>query len=122
MTRNFDTLLAEAKEAIPAVSVDEASRLHGNGTAVFVDPRPADAIASTTGIIPGALNVTLDQIENGALPQAIENPAASVITSCQAGPMAAVAAHALARRGFTDVRYLAGGTQAWLDHGHATNR
>jgi rhodanese-related sulfurtransferase len=46
----------------------------------------------------------------------------AVVTSCQAGPMAAIAAHALAKLGFSDVRYIDGGTQAWLDAGHETRR
>jgi rhodanese-related sulfurtransferase len=122
MTKCFNTLVTEAQQAVPAITVDEAHDLHHKGMAVFVDPRPAEAIASTTGIIPGAVNLSLDTIEAGTLPDGFKDRSMAVITSCQAGPMAAIAAHALAKLGFSDVRYIDGGTQAWLDAGHETRR
>lgn len=122
MTKCFNTLVAEAQQAVPSITVEDAHDLHDKGMAVFVDPRPAEAIASTTGIIPGAVNVTLDTIEAGALPAGFEDRSMAVVTSCQAGPMAAIAAHVLAKLGFSDVRYIEGGTQAWLDAGHETRR
>lgn len=89
---------------------------------VFGDPRPADAIASTTGLIPGAQRVSLDDIAAGKLPAALADRSLRVITSCQGGPMGAIAAHELAKQGFTRVRYIDGGTQGWLDAGLRTER
>ncbi|MDW4549099.1 rhodanese-like domain-containing protein [Defluviimonas sp. D31] len=120
MTKCFDTLVAEAKTAVPAISVREAHDLHSKGTAVFVDPRPAEAIASTTGLIPGAYNVGLDDLREGMLPPALQDRTTPIVSACQAGPMGALAAHALQMRGFTDVHYLSGGTQEWREAGHPT--
>jgi len=122
MTKCFNTRVAEAQAAVPSISASDAFELHGSGKAIFVDPRPAEAIAKTTGVIPGAVNLTLDEIECGELPNVFDDTSTQVITSCQAGPMGALAAQTFSRRGFSNVRYLAGGTQAWLDAGYATSR
>lgn len=123
MSKSFGERVAEAKQAVSSVSAQEAANLRqGCEPVVFVDPRPADAIASTTGLIPGAKNVTLDDIARGNLPSELSDKYTRVFTSCQAGPMAAVAAHELSKLGFRRVRYVEGGTQAWLDAGLPTVR
>ncbi len=122
MEKSFNTLVTEAKAVISPVTPQEAAALEGRDDVVFVDPRPADAIASSTGIIPGAHSVTLADIRAGKLPAAFADKSVHVITSCQAGPMGAVAAHEFARLGFARVNYIEGGTQGWLDAGFATHR
>ena len=56
-------------------------------------------IGASTGIIPGALN----------------GPR-------QAAQMGALAAHALKKPGYTNVCFMDGGTQGWLNSRYATNR
>jgi rhodanese-related sulfurtransferase len=94
----------------------------GKSDVVFVDPRPASAIAATTGIIPGAHNVALSDIQDGNLPHVLNDRNVHVITSCQAGPMGARAAQELAKLGFARVNYVEGGTQGWIDAGLVTDR
>jgi rhodanese-related sulfurtransferase len=122
MAKSFGERVAEAKQAVSAVTPEQARALGATSGVVFVDPRPAEAIASTTGLIPWAWNVPLADIERGAFPAAIADKAAHVITSCQGGPMGAIAAHELAKQGFTRVSYIDGGTQGWLDAGFATHK
>ncbi|MDD9940075.1 MAG: rhodanese-like domain-containing protein [Myxococcales bacterium] len=123
MEQSFSERVAQAKQAVTSVSPQDAANLRGGcEEVVFVDPRPAEAIASTTGIIPGANNVSLDQIQRGELPAALDNKATRVVTACQAGPMGAIAAHELQKLGFVRVSYLDGGTQGWLDAGLPTHR
>ncbi|MDH5675848.1 MAG: rhodanese-like domain-containing protein [Myxococcales bacterium] len=123
MEKSFSERVAEAKQAVTPVSAQDAANLRGGcEEVVFVDPRPADAIAATTGIIPGAKNVTLGDIESGQLPAALQNRATRVIASCQGGPMGAIAAHELQKLGFSRVSYIDGGTQGWLDAGLPTER
>ncbi len=123
MEKSFAERVTEAKEAVNGVSPTEANNLRqGCEEVIFLDPRPADAIAQTTGIIPGALNITLAEIKNGQLPNALGDKWTRVVTSCQAGPMGAIAAHELSKQGFSRVSYLEGGTQGWLDAGLPTNR
>lgn len=118
----FNTQVAEAKDAVAAVTPQVAAALRGRKDVIFVDPRPAEAIAKTTGMIPGAHNVTLDDIGAGRLPAAFADRSVHVITSCQAGPMGAVAAHELAKMGYARVNYVDGGTQGWVDAGYPTVR
>jgi len=123
MEKSFSERVADAKQAVPSVQPQEAADLRfGCEPVVFLDPRPADAIASTTGIIPGAKNVSLDDIASGRLPSELSDKWTRVITTCQAGPMGAIAAHELSKLGFRRVSYLEGGTQGWLDAGLNTDR
>jgi rhodanese-related sulfurtransferase len=122
MEKSFETRVAEAKNAVSSVTPQQAAALRDRGNVVFLDPRPANAIASSTGIIPGAHNVVLGDISEGKLPASFHDRSIHVITSCQAGPMGALAAHALAKLGFSSVNYVDGGTQGWLDAGYPTDR
>jgi rhodanese-related sulfurtransferase len=89
---------------------------------VFLDPRPPEAIAASTGLIRGAKNVPLSDIVQGKLPPELRDNWTRVITACQAGPMGAIAAHELSKLGFSRVNYMQGGTQGWLDAGLPTDR
>lgn len=122
MSKSFSERVEEAKAVVESVSPVQAGEQAGQPGVVFVDPRPAEAIASTTGLIPGAERVSLDDIAAGKLPQALSDRATHVITSCQGGPMGAIAAHELVKQGFEHVRYIEGGTQGWLDAGLQTVR
>ncbi len=122
MTTCNGTPAAESHENIVGLKPQVAAMFRGKPDVVFVDPRPAEAINSTTGIIPGAHVVALDDIKQGNLPEALANRGVHVITSCQAGPMAQRAAQEFAKNGFSRVNYIVGGTQGWLDAGYSTDR
>jgi rhodanese-related sulfurtransferase len=126
MEKSFSERVAEAKAAVASVSPQAAKeRMDGQPTTLFIDPRDAASIAATTGIIPGALNLPLGKLIESTdddLPEALALRSRPIITSCQAGPMGALAAHALKRRGFTDVCFMDGGTQGWLNAGYSTNK
>jgi len=122
MEKSFSERVAEAKAAVPSVSPQQA---HESDNVVFIDPRKAEDIASSTGIIPGALNISLSDLNEKPeteLPQQLGSHSRSIVTACQAGPMGALAAYALKQRGYNNVAYMEGGTQAWLDAGYATVR
>ncbi|WP_068116175.1 rhodanese-like domain-containing protein [Tropicimonas marinistellae] len=102
------------------ITVDEAQRHHGRAGVEFVDPRPADAIAETTGKIPGARLISIADIEAANLPPAFADRSIHVVTTCQAGPLAQRAAAAFAKLGFSRVSWIDGGTQAWLAAGLPT--
>jgi rhodanese-related sulfurtransferase len=121
MTRSFTERVTEAENAVPWVSPIEASNLsQGCEGAVFVDPRNPEAARTTTGTIPGALTVALDDIVRGELPEAISDKWTRIFTACQGGPMGAVAAHEFAKLGYRRVSYIEGGTQGWIDAGLPT--
>lgn len=122
MEKSFNTMASEAMGVVPSLMPLEAAALRGRDKVVFVDPRPAEAIAATTGRIPGALNIPLADIRAGRLPADLADQGLHVITSCQAGPMGALAAYEFAKLGFARVNYVEGGTQGWLDAGLSTTR
>ena len=123
MEKSFSERVSEARATVPSVSAREAAALReGCEEVVFIDPRPAEAIAASTGRIPGACTIALGDIAAGRLPPQLADPWTRVITACQGGPMGAVAAHELSKRGFTRVSFIDGGTQAWLDAGLSTVR
>jgi rhodanese-related sulfurtransferase len=124
MEKSFKERVEEAKAAVPAVTPQEANaRKTSEPNTLFIDPRGADDIRKTTGIIPGALNVALKDLSDtsdDSLPEALASRSRPIITACQGGPMGALAAHALQQRGFENVAFIDGGTQGWLDAGYAT--
>ena len=126
MEKSFSERVAEAKAEVPAVTPQTAKERRENAPeTLIIDPRKAADISASTGIIPGALNVTLAQLSEGPdaeLPQELASRARPIITACQAGPMGALAAHALKKRGYTNVCFMDGGTQGWLNSGYTTVR
>lgn len=126
MEKSFSERVAEAKAEVPAVSPQEANaRKASDPNILFIDPRNAEDISATTGIIPGALNVPLSELSekhDDELPRELTSRDRTIITACQAGPMGALAAHTLKRRGYTNVFFIDGGTQGWVNAGYATAR
>ena len=125
MEKSFDQRVAEAKAEVPAVTPKQANeRKASDPNTLFIDPRDVEDISST-GIIPGALNLRLNELSDKAdddLLQTLASRTRPIITSCGAGPMGALAAHALKQRGFSNVSFIDGGTQGWLDAGFYTAR
>jgi len=126
MEKSFDERVAEARAEVPAVSPQVAKeRKDSDPATLFVDPRNEADARSSTGIIPGALNIPLDQLTDKAdadLPQQLHSRTRPIITACKGGPMGALAAHALKKRGFRDVAFIDGGVQGWLDAGYSTDK
>jgi rhodanese-related sulfurtransferase len=126
MEKSFEERVAEAKAEVVSITPEEANECKTcNPGTIFLDPRSAEDISSTTGIIPGALNMPLDELSeksDDALAQAFNLSSRPIITSCQGGPMGTLAAYALKQRGFDNVFYIEGGTQGWLDAGYATTK
>ncbi|SFC08749.1 rhodanese-like domain-containing protein [Tropicimonas isoalkanivorans] len=122
MTNCAKAFVADTPADVTPITAEEASKLHDRAGVEFVDPRPVEAIAATTGIIPGARTISIAEIEAGTLPPAFDDRSIHVVTSCQAGPMGARAAVAFAELGFARVSYVDGGTEAWLKAGLPTRR
>ena len=121
MTSCSDTGTVENSSAT-AISVAEAKGYHGHAGVEFVDSRPAEAIARTTGRIPGARLISVEDVEAGNLPPVFTDKSLRVVTTCMAGPMAQRAAAAFAKAGFGRVNWIDGGTTAWVDAGFPTVR
>jgi rhodanese-related sulfurtransferase len=119
-SQSFEERVAEAEANVPSIS-PQAVRANCDD-AVIVDPRPAKMIRDTTGLITGAFNIPLAELEADYLPSELSDSGRPVIAVCGAGHMSAVAAYVLKRRGFKNVTWMAGGTQAWLAAGYPTQK
>lgn len=124
MQKSFEEKLSEAQSAVISITPEEANEAKKcNPDAIFIDPRSSEDIASTTGRIPGALSLSLDTINKQSheeLAKELELTSRPIITACQGGPMGALAALELLKRGYQNVFYIEGGTQGWLDAGFTT--
>lgn len=95
----------------------------------MVDVRDAADI-HTTGVIPGAINVSLGMLPVRAdqeLPEAwhdrrLQDRSRPIITTCVLGPNGARGAKDLKDMGFTNVHFLEGGMQAWQEAGLPTEQ
>lgn len=116
--------VAEAKAMVPDISVEEAAKLAGSASVLFVDVRDGDEVAKT-GKVAGALNVSRGMIEFKADPASpMHDPAftpdKTVVLYCASGGRSALAGRALKELGYEDVRNL-GGFKAWQEAGQPTD-
>jgi hydroxyacylglutathione hydrolase len=107
-------VLGGGSETLGLVSVDELDELLADG-AELIDVREKDE--RDAGYIAGSRNIPYRLL---ALGQADLPRDRLLVTICESGPRAAIAASLLAARGF-DARAVAhGGIEAWQRDGHAT--
>jgi rhodanese-related sulfurtransferase len=99
---------------IPEIDVDELARLHAQGVQIL-DVREDDEFAAAR--VPGTQHIPL-----GELVERIDEvpEEGTVYVICARGARSARAVEHLLRQG-RDAVNVAGGTIAWIDHGHATD-
>lgn len=128
MGKTFMDRVTEAQAEVPIISVDEArQRLQDDPNAVVIDVRDSADIRKS-GIIPGARHVSLGTLlfkADHSLPEDWRDPVFAdkdrpIITTCEIGPMASIAAKELKDFGYTNVSILEGGTQGWISAGQPT--
>jgi len=130
MAMTFNQMINEAMAAVPAISPKEArQRIQKNPKTLVIDVRDAADI-NETGIIPGAMNISLgtltfkadNEVEESWREPALRDRNRPIITTCQIGPMGALGGKLLKDLGFANVSILEGGTQAWKDAGFPTKQ
>ncbi|MDP8925265.1 MAG: rhodanese-like domain-containing protein [Chloroflexota bacterium] len=128
MAKTFRQMVAEGREGTPMVSPQEAQqRMQSDPSTLVVDVRDAQDLGGT-GIIPGAVNVSLGTLPLRAdqeLPEDFRNPELQdrdrpIITTCGGGGQASLAAKVLKDMGFKNVSILEGGTNGWKQAGLPT--
>ena len=121
-------MVAEALAAVPVISAADARRtLEADPAALLIDVQDAQDIAAT-GLIPGAQPISLGSLTYKAdteVPEDWRDPQLAdrqrlIITTCTYGPMGALGGKLLQDMGFSNVRILEGGVQAWKDAGFDT--
>lgn len=128
MAKSFMERVTAAQSEVPVIGIDEArQRLAQDPNTVVIDVRDASDIA-TSGIIPGGQHVSLGTLLYKAdhsspaewRDQVFADKDRPIITTCETGEMASLAAKELKDLGYTNVAILEGGTQGWKDAGQAT--
>jgi rhodanese-related sulfurtransferase len=130
MPKTFMQMAKEAMAQVPGIKPEDAyKRMKADPKTVVVDVR--DAADTLDGdVVPGSLNISLGMLPVRAdheLPEAFRHPdlqdrSRPVITLCALGPNAARGARDLKEMGFSNVVFVEGGMQAWVQAGLPTNK
>lgn len=128
MAKSFMQMAEDAMAQVEGLSADEVHRRsEQDSNVLLVDVRDAADISST-GLAAGGINISLGMLPVKAdleLPEEwrearLQDRSRPVVTTCQIGPNGAIAASLLKDMGFTNVRYMEGGMEAWKAAGLPT--
>jgi rhodanese-related sulfurtransferase len=119
--RTVAEMVAEAKQKVENLSVEEAAREVEAGEALLVDIREPGERAKE-GAIAGAIEAPRGMLEFWADPSSPYHreqltPDRRIILHCAAGGRSALAAATLQEMGYEHVAHLDGGIRAWKEAG-----
>ncbi|HVL54344.1 MAG TPA: rhodanese-like domain-containing protein [Vitreimonas sp.] len=121
MPKTAAELVAEAKQRVDNLSVEQTAEELARGDALLVDLRePNERVEQ--GAIPGSVHAARGMLEFWADPSSSYHrpefdPNRRVILHCASGGRSALAADTLAQLGYTNVAHLDGGIKAWKESG-----
>ena len=122
MAKTFMQMVKEAREEVGVISpADAKAQIDQDPNTRVIDVRQADDRAN--GAIPGALNIPLGLLAIKAdteLPvrdERLEDRDQPIIIACGPGGQGALGGKVLHDMGFTNVKILDGGTNAWEQAG-----
>jgi rhodanese-related sulfurtransferase len=120
-------LIADARSRIEEIDPEAAeSELRGNPTTLVLDVRESEEFS--LGRLPGALLIPRGILEPKAALDSplrdsqLSDPERPIIAYCGSGARSALAAATLQQLGFSQVRSMAGGFQAWSQEGRPIER
>ena len=113
MPKSYADLLREARAQIDEVTSQQVDAL-APGSAAIIDVR--EASEWDQGHLPGAVHISKSYIEQ-QIEGAVPDRDAPVILYCAGGVRSLFAAQTLADMGYTNVKSMAGGFQAWKGAG-----
>ncbi len=116
-TKTAAAMVAEARESIENVSVEQLTNELANCSLVLVDVREPEEL-SKTGVIDGAVHAPRGMIEFYADPASPYHrpefdPTSRVILYCATSGRSALAVKALTDLGYRNIGHLDGGVKAW---------
>ena len=117
MARTAADLVAEAKQRVENLTVDQAAEEIERGDALLVDLRePGERVEQ--GAIPGAVHAPRGMLEFWADPASSYHrsefdPNRRIILHCASGGRSALAADTLQQMGYAKVAHMDGGFNAW---------
>jgi rhodanese-related sulfurtransferase len=115
----FQRLVADAKQRITEVSVDDARAAVDRGEAVLIDVREESDWREGHAV--GARHLSRGVIEL-EIEEQVPDPSQPIICYCGGGSRSALVAESLQKMGYTNVRSLAGGMKAWCEAGLPTEK
>jgi rhodanese-related sulfurtransferase len=115
----FQRLVADAKQRITEVSVDDARAAVDRGEAVLIDVREESDWREGHAV--GARHLSRGVIEL-EIEEQVPDPSQPIICYCGGGSRSALVAESLQKMGYTNVRSLAGGMKAWREAGLPTEK
>jgi molybdopterin/thiamine biosynthesis adenylyltransferase len=111
--RTFRDLVAEAKQVVPEVSVEDVrARLAAGDPIALVDVRDPDEYRE--GAIAGATTISRGFLEF-KVPETFPDPDTPLVLYCLSGIRSLLAARALRDLGYTRVASMAGGVRRWRE-------
>jgi rhodanese-related sulfurtransferase len=114
----FQKLVADAKQRITEVSVEEARAQAERGEAILIDVREESDWKQ--GHAEGARHLSKGVIEL-EIEEQVPDTNQPIICYCGGGSRSALATESLQKMGYTNVRSLAGGLKAWKAAGLPTS-
>jgi rhodanese-related sulfurtransferase len=116
--KGYKDLVAEAKKNITEISpTDAAQKAKSSGDTVIVDVREKDEFEENH--IPDAVNMSRGMLEL-EVEDKFPDRNMTIICHCGGGGRSALAAEALQKMGYKNVRSMAGGFKAWKAAGLPT--
>ena len=113
----FQKLVADAKQRITEISPAETRAQVDDGRAILFDVREASEWQSGHAV--GARHASRGTIEIGIEKQ-VPNLDQPIICHCGSGGRSALVADSLQKMGYTNVKSMAGGMEAWKEAGLPT--
>jgi len=109
-------LVVKAKQTVQEISIDQAIAAI-QSCDVLIDVREADEYAA--GHLPGAIHMSRGMLEfKMASNPKMQSRDLNIVLYCKTSGRAALSAKSLADMGYTHVRSIAGGVDAWVAAGH----
>ncbi len=109
-------LVVQAKQSVQEISVEQAVAAIQTCD-VLIDVREADEYAA--GHLPGAVHMSRGMLEfKMAGNPKMQSRDLNIVLYCKTSGRAALSAKSLADMGYTHVRSIAGGVDAWVAAGH----
>ena len=115
-----EALVAKAQKNVKVITSTELQKMIDDGEEfIGLDVREADMRMEGTFDVEENVEIARGVLEFD-IGKAIPNKKALIIVYCRAGKSAALAADTMQRQlGYSNVKYLKGGLDEWLEEGHA---
>lgn len=111
----LESMLAKARPQVAGVTVDQAKQMLASGGWTLLDVRSDSEWAK--GYIPGAKHVDRGKLEF-MIERTVPDKGTPILVYCMAGDRGALAAVTLKEMGYTSVKNIDGGIQAWAKAGY----